>query len=131
MRRECWLAKGLAAAVVVAAAVAVCAIVLSARAPAPREIHIVAREMTFYLDGEAAPNPTLHLRAGEEVRIVFRNEDMGIKHDFTIPEWGIATGRLEGKSETTISFRAPGQATTPNYQCGPHSAMMRGTIAVE
>jgi plastocyanin domain-containing protein len=125
------LARGLAAGVVVAAAVVVCAIVLSARSPAPREIHIVAREMTFYVDGEDEPNPTLHLRAGEDVRIVFRNDDAGIKHDFTIPDWGVATRRLAGKSETTISFRAPAQRTAPTYQCGPHAAMMRGTIAVE
>jgi plastocyanin len=130
MRRACWLANGVAAGVAAAAAVA-CAIVLSARSPASREIHVVAREMTFYLDGEVEPNPTIHMRVGEEVRIVFRNEDPGIRHDLTIPEWGIATKRVEGKGETAISFRVPGQAMTRTYQCGPHAAMMRGTISVE
>ena len=71
------------------------------------------------------------LRSGEDVRIVFRNDDAGIKHDFTIPDWGVATRRLQGKSETAISVRVPARRTPPNYQCGPHAAMMRGTIAVE
>jgi plastocyanin len=124
------LGRGLSAALIVAA-VLVCAIVLSARSPAPREIHLVAREMTFYVDGEGEPNPTLHVHAGEEIRIVFHNEDTGIRHDFTIPDWGVGTRRIEGKGETTITFRAPAHSTSPNYQCGPHSAMMRGSIAVE
>lgn len=124
------MAKLLAAALVVTTGL-VCAIVLSARTPAPREIHVIAREMTFYLEGETEPNPTLHVRAGEDVRIVFRNEDAGIRHDFTIPEWGVATRRVEGKEETTITFRAPAHSTPPTYQCSPHATMMRGSIAVE
>jgi plastocyanin len=124
------LAKALGAGLVAAAVVA-CAIVVSARSSGPREIHVVAREMTFYVDGEVEPNPTLHVRAGEEVKIVFRNEDAGIKHDFTIPDLGVATRRVEGKAETTVTFRAPARATAPGYQCSPHAAMMRGTIAIE
>jgi plastocyanin len=124
------LAKTLAVALVVTT-VLVCAIVLSARSPAPREIHVIAREMTFYLEGQTEPNPTLHVRAGEDVRIVFRNDDAGIKHDFTIPDWGVATRRIEGKAETTITFRAPTHSTPPTYQCSPHATMMRGSIAVE
>jgi hypothetical protein len=130
MRLACWSGKGVSAALIVATLL-VCAIVLSARSPAPREIHIVAREMTFYLDGEGEPNPMLHLHAGEEIRIVFHNEDTGIRHDFTIPDWAVATKRIEGKGETTITFRAPAQSTSLNYQCTPHSAMMRGSIALE
>jgi plastocyanin len=124
------LGKGLALGLVGATLLAG-AIVLSARSTGPWEIRIVAREMTFYVDGEAEPNPTLRLHAGEDVRIVFRNEDAGIKHNFTIPEWGVATRRVDGRGETSIAFRAPDQAVTRNYQCTPHAAMMRGTIAVE
>ena len=89
------------------ATVAVCAIALSARPSVTREIHIVARDMTFYVDGATDPNPTLRLRAGEDVRFVFRNDDAGIKHDFTIPEWGVVTRRVEGKGEASVTFRAP------------------------
>ena len=92
---------------------------------------MVARDMTFYLDGETDPNPTLRLHAGEEVRLVFRNDDPGMKHDFTIPGWGVVTKRVEGKGEASVTFRAPEGPATLTYQCTPHSAMMKGTIAVE
>jgi plastocyanin len=130
MRLGCWLGKALALGFV-AATVAVCAIVLSARPSVAREIRVVARGMTFYLDGGTDPNPTLRLRAGEEVRLVFRNDDAGLRHDFTIPEWGVVTKRVEGKGETSVTFRTPDRPTTRVYQCTPHSAMMKGTIAVE
>ena len=51
--------------------------------------------MTFYLDGQADPNPTLRLRAGETVRLVLRNDDEGMTHDFAIPGWKAATKRIE------------------------------------
>jgi plastocyanin len=124
------LGKGLAVCLVAAMAMAG-AIALSARSGGAREIVVVAREMSFYLDGEGDANPTLHLRAGEEVRLVFRNEDTGIRHDFTIPDWGIASQRVAGKGQTSVTFRAPHTPTTRTYQCTPHSTMMRGTIAVE
>lgn len=114
-----------------AAAVAVCAIVLSARDSTAREIRIVARDMTFYLDGGTEPNPVLRLRRGEEVRIVFRNQDAGMKHDFTVPDWGLETNVLSGRGETSINFRAPASAGAGTYACTPHATMMRGTIAVE
>lgn len=123
------MAKLLTAMFVVAAAAG--AIVLSARGPAAREIRLVARDMTFYVEGQDEPNPTLRLRAGETVRLVLRNVDQGMTHDFAIPEWGAATGRLEGGEEATITFRAPGRPATQAYKCRPHSAMMRGTILVE
>jgi len=128
------LAAGVLAAVV-------CAIALSAglsgasasesRGPAARDIHIVARGMTFYVDGGAAANPALRVRRGEHVRIVFRNEDTGMKHDFVIPEWDIESKTLSGKGETSITFSVPGHATSGIYFCTPHASMMRGTIAVE
>lgn len=107
------------------------AIVLSARAPAPRDIHIVARDMTFYLEGQADPNPTLRLRAGETVRLLLRNEEEGMTHDFAIPAWGAATRRLEGGEEATVTFRAPDRPVSRPYTCRPHSKIMRGTIVVE
>jgi plastocyanin len=120
----------LVVAVLVVAAVAG-AIVLPARVPAAREIRLVARDMTFYVDGQAEPNPTLRLRPGEAVRLVLRNEDEGMTHDFAIPEWGAGTRRLEGGEETTITFRAPDRPVSQTYKCRPHSAIMRGTIQVE
>ena len=125
-----------------AVAVVVCAIALSAgglslasasesRGAAARDIHVVARGMTFYVDGRAEANPALRVRRGEHVRIVFRNDDAGMKHDFVIPEWDIESKTLSGKGETSITFSVPGHATSGIYFCTPHASMMRGTIAVE
>ena len=107
------------------------AIVLSARGPAAREIRLVARDMTFYVEGQADPNPTLRIRAGETVRLILRNEDEGMRHDFAIPEWGAVTRRLEAGEEAAITFRAPARPGPQPYNCRPHSKTMRGTILVE
>ena len=108
-----------------------CAIALSARDSQAREIRIVARGMTFYLDGGTEPNPVLRVRRGEYVRIVFRNEDAGMKHDFTVPGWGVETKALSGRGETSISFRVPEAADAGVYACTPHARSMRGTLALE
>jgi len=119
------------AAVLVAGALVFGAIALSARGPGPREIRIVARDMTFYLEGQTDPNPTLRLHAGETVRLVLRNEDDGMRHDFAIPDWTAATKRIEGGEEATITFRASDRPSSQTYRCRPHAAIMRGTILVE
>jgi len=136
------LVKALSITVTGVVAAVVCAIALSAgalsrasasesRGPATREIQVVARGMTFYVDGRAEANPTLRVGRGEHVRIVFRNEDPGMMHDFTIPDWGIETKVLSGKGQTSITFSAPDRAASGTYACRPHASMMRGTIAVE
>lgn len=124
------MGKAIAAAFV-AGALIFGAIALSARGPGPREIRIVARDMTFYLEGQADPNPTLRLRAGETVRLVLKNEDGGMRHDFAIPEWQAATKRIDSGEEAVITFRAPDHPAEQTYRCRPHSAIMRGTILVE
>jgi plastocyanin len=87
--------------------------------------------MTFYLEGEDKPNPALKFRAGEEVRLVLRNDDPGMNHDFAVPSWNVGTSLLEGKGETTAVFRVPDAPGRQIYTCTPHSQMMRGTIDVE
>ena len=108
-----------------------CAIAVSARDSSAREIRIVARGMTFYMDGGTEPNPILRVRRGEHVRIVFRNEDAGMKHDFTVPDWGVETKALSGRGETSISFQVPASARTGRYACTPHATSMTGTLALE
>jgi plastocyanin len=98
---------------------------------APREIRLVARDMTYYLEGAAEPNPTLRLRAGETVRLVLRNEDRGMKHDFTVPEWSAATPLIRGQRETAVVLTAPSPGARATYHCTPHEETMRGTIIVE
>lgn len=100
--------------------------------PAPREIRLVAREMAFFVDGDGTANPTLTLKAGERVRLVLRNEDAGMTHDFAINAWKIGTKTLTAKgAEAAMVFRVPDQRGTTPYQCTPHAQMMRGRIQVE
>lgn len=124
----------------IAAAAVACAALLpivaasrpAAGDPAPREIRIVARGMAFFVDGDAVANPTLRLKAGERVRLVLRNEDAGMTHDFAIGAWKVATKTLiEKGSSAEVVFRVPDDRGTTPYQCTPHAQMMRGSVQVE
>lgn len=96
-----------------------------------REIRLVARDMTYYVEGSREPNPTLRVRRGERVRIVLRNEDTGMSHDLAIRAWSTATRLIDGHGEAMLEFRAPEAAAQETYACNPHGQMMRGTIRVE
>ena len=100
--------------------------------PAPREIKVVARDMTFYVDGQLDPNPTLRFKAGERIRLLLRNEDGGMVHDLVIKDWNVTTKSLDEKGqEDAVVFRVPNRRSTAAYQCTPHSEMMRGSIQVD
>ena len=97
-----------------------------------REITLVAREMTYYLDGKDEPNPSLRFTPGERVRLTLRNDDRGMSHDFSIRAWGVGTKVLDGKGQDTITFRVPAGSGAPvAYTCTPHTAMMSGSIVLE
>ena len=98
---------------------------------ASRDVRIVVRNMTFYLEGSGAANPTLRLRAGETVRLVLRNEDRGMKHDFTVPAWHAATPLIPVQREAEVLITAPARGSRATYHCTPHEETMRGTIIVE
>jgi hypothetical protein len=95
-----------------------------------REVRVVAREMTFYLDGQSAPNPTLFAYPGERLRIVFRNADVGMSHDFVVRPWRVSTRLLKGKGEDAIEFTVPMTRGTYPYSCTPHAGMMGGALVV-
>ena len=95
-----------------------------------REVRITARDMSFIVQDIAGPNPTLALAAGEQVKVTIRNEDKGMLHDFSIPEWDVRTGSVEWGTERSITFRVPEAASTLSYVCTPHSMMMSGRITV-
>ena len=103
---------------------------LAASREAVREVNITARDMSFYVEQIAGPNPTMALTAGEQVKVTVRNEDKGMLHDFSIPEWGVRTGSVEWGTERSITFRVPPTGSTPSYICTPHPAMMSGRIIV-
>jgi hypothetical protein len=101
------------------------------RADAVREVRIVAKDMTYRVEGLDGTNPTLHFTPGQKVRVSLRNEDKGMLHDFGIPEWGVTTGTVEWSTEKTVTFRVPKRKVGTTYVCSPHSAMMSGAIALD
>ena len=99
---------------------------------AVRELHVVTRDMSFYVDGYSEPNPTITVKAGEKLRLVLRNEDAGMSHDFAVKSWSVGTKLLEDRGqEDAITFQVPGERGTASYTCTPHSRMMSGTLRVE
>jgi plastocyanin len=97
----------------------------------PREVVLVARDMAFYLDGGGQENPTLRFKPGEEVRLLLKNEEPGVAHDFAVREWQVATRRLQGRGSDILTFRVPDRSGRYDYLCNPHASMMRGIIEVE
>ena len=97
-----------------------------------REIRLVVRAMNFYVEGESQPNPTLTVRAGEQVRLILKNDDPGMSHDFVVKDWDVATKILEDRGQQdTITFKAPSAPGENVYHCTPHAQLMRGTIRVQ
>ena len=97
-----------------------------------RELRVVARDMSFYVDGLSEPNPAITLKAGQRVKLVLRNEDPGMSHDFAVKAWSVGTRLLEDRGEEdTITFTVPGTPGTATYHCTPHSKMMSGTLRIE
>ena len=92
------------------------------------EIRVVAKNMTYYADGGADPNPPIRLVPGEQVRVTFRNEDRGMAHDFRIPAFGVGTGVVGYGTEKSFVFKVPESGSPATYICTPHSAMMSGRI---
>jgi hypothetical protein len=97
----------------------------------PREVQIVVRDMTYYVDGSSEPNPALVLTPGEDVRVSLRNDDKGMVHDFSIPAWGVGTKIVEWQKQESVTFRVPASASSGTYACTPHSVMMSGRILLK
>jgi plastocyanin len=96
-----------------------------------REITLVVKGMAFYLEGDPRTvNPTLEVKAGERVRVVVRNEDPGMTHDFAVPALGVGLTPMRWNESGDVIFEAPDKPGIYEYTCRPHQLMMRGTIRV-
>ena len=127
-----WGRKISGRAVAAVAAVIMIGTLLPVMTQAPdREITLVVRGMAFYLDGDFQhPNPTIEVNAGEHVRLVLRNEERGLTHDFALPSLGVKTDLLRWNEGDAVTFEAPSNRGTHEYVCSPHRAMMRGMLRV-
>jgi plastocyanin len=100
-------------------------------APEPREIRLVTRDMAFYLESDPSTrNPTITVRAGERVRIIMRNEERGIRHDFAVPALEAALDPLGWREAGSVTIRVPEEPGTYEYTCRPHQLMMQGVLRV-
>lgn len=119
----------------IAAAVALvtAAVVTSAGArDQVREIHLVARGMSFYLDADpTTANPTLTVQRGERVRVVLRNETPGIDHDVVIASLGAGLTPVGVGQVASFDLEVPDRPGRHEYHCRPHAVMMRGTVVIQ
>jgi plastocyanin len=115
----------------IAAGVGLGALIPAGARPAPsREIVVVARDMQFFLEGGDEPNPRIVLRAGENVRLVLRNEDTGLTHDLVVDAIGAAVPSIKGRGVASVTLSVPPVPGTYEYICTPHARMMRGVLDV-
>ena len=124
------LAAGIIIAIVALAATLL-PMVASSELEGSRDMHIVIRDMAFYLDGEGEANPTLVFRAGERVRLFVRSEDAGMDHDFVVKGWKVRSNTVHGRGETAVTIKVPRATGNETYYCTPHAGKMRGTIRIE
>ncbi len=97
----------------------------------PREITLIARGMTFVLaDDLDTPNPVIELRAGEQVRLVLKNEAPGLLHDIEIPAWEVRTKSIRAGQSTEVMFTVPSALGRTEYRCRPHAELMHGFVEV-
>lgn len=87
-------------------------------------IIITAKDMKFN-----ETHPTIKVAYGETVRIIFRNEDAGMKHDLVIEDLNLRTPVLQPGQEAVIEFLAQSEGTF-KYYCSIHPISMRGTLLI-
>ncbi len=98
--------------------------------PAPREITLVTQGMAFYLENQDLPNPTIVVKRGERVRVVLRNNDRGLRHDFAVPALSADLDPVSWNQSDDVVFDVPDTPGVYDYWCRPHMTMMRGKIVV-
>ena len=99
--------------------------------PPTRDVILVAKGMAFYLEDDLGnPNPAIEVKAGERVRVILRNQDRGMTHDFAVRALDTAMKPIMWKESGEVVIDVPSRAGSYEYVCRPHSLMMHGTIRV-
>lgn len=96
-----------------------------------REITLVATNMAFYLESDpSTANPVIEVKAGETVRVVLRNRDRGMTHDFAVPVVEAGLDPINWNQDAEVTFNVPSKPGIYEYVCRPHLLMMKGTLRV-
>jgi len=98
---------------------------------AVREVRLVVRGMTYFVEGTTDPNPTLRVQRGSRLRVVLTNDDPGYSHNLIVSALGIQTPLIARGGSQTVELTVPDAPGVHAYSCGPHAEMMRGNITVE
>ena len=97
-----------------------------------REIVLVTDDLSFFIAGQTKePNPTIHLKRGQTVKLVIRNDEPGkVLHCFTTGDLGVkTTGSLATGESETLTF-TPKKKGTYVYACLLHGSMA-GKLVVD
>lgn len=98
------------------------------------ELTIVATNMAFVVqspESSGAENPTITVKRGQRVTLVFVNEDPGMEHDLVIEGLGVRTQVTQCGEKTQLTFTAPREPGEYVYLCTFHPRRMRGVFIVE
>jgi heme/copper-type cytochrome/quinol oxidase subunit 2 len=124
-------ARGTRSLPLLGTAVIMLALACSPQSGPTRDVTLIARGMTFVLaDVPGEPNPVIHLRTGERVRLILRNDAQGLLHDFEIPALNVKVAELRTGQTAEVTFTAPDSPGRYEYRCRPHAEMMRGFVEV-
>lgn len=93
-----------------------------------RKIVLTAEGSTFLYQDQT--NPTIRVKRGDRIKIIFRNRDPGVLHAISIPDLDVSRKDVPWKNQVTFEF-TPTSIGKYTYKCSHHLPMMKGTIVVE
>jgi plastocyanin len=119
-------------AVLAVLAVVTTTAVLTANSHQTREIVIVAKDMKFTVVGDSdnRANPPLRFNSSTDVTIIFRNEDVGMRHDLVLEGLAVRSSVLAYGEQEVLTFTVPSGAGVFEYLCSLHPTTMRGLLTI-
>ena len=86
----------------------------------------------FRLESSAAPptTGTLSFEPGERIRLIVRNNDIGVLHSIRLPGIDDTLRHIRWEEQAVIEFTAP-EAGAFEYICPQHAPKMQGRIRIE